>query len=38
MDEVLAGMEEQSPIDIRPDNTFFGRLSPLQSTLSAATA
>jgi carbonic anhydrase len=37
MDDVLAGMEEQSPIDIRPDNTYFGRLAPLQFNLSADT-
>jgi carbonic anhydrase len=37
MDEVLAGMEEQSPIDIRPDNSYFGRLAPLRFNLSADT-
>ena len=31
-------MEEQSPVDIRPDNTYFGRLSPLQFNLSSDTA
>lgn len=37
IDEILAGMEEQSPIDIRPDNTYFGRLDPLQFNLSPDT-
>jgi carbonic anhydrase len=37
MDEVLPGMEEQSPIDIRPDNTYFGWLPPLQFNLSSDT-
>jgi carbonic anhydrase len=35
--DTLAGMEAQSPIDIRPDNSYFGRLSPLQFNLSSAT-
>lgn len=37
IDNVLAGMEAQSPIDIRSDNTYFGRLSPLQFNLSSDT-
>jgi carbonic anhydrase len=37
VDDTLAGMEAQSPIDIRSDNSFFGRLSPLQFNLSSAT-
>jgi len=37
VDQVLAGMEQQSPIDIRSDNTYFGRLSPLQFNLSSDT-
>ncbi|WON74025.1 carbonic anhydrase family protein [Nitrosospira sp. Is2] len=37
MDDLLAGMEEQSPVDIRPDNTFFRRLAPLQFSLSSDT-
>ncbi|SFH56500.1 carbonic anhydrase [Nitrosospira sp. Nsp14] len=38
LDDVLAATEEQSPVDIRPDNTYFGRLSPLQFSLSSNTA
>ena len=34
----LAAMESQSPIDIRPDNTFFGNLPALQFTLNSDTA
>lgn len=34
----LAAMESQSPIDIRPDNTFFGTLPALQFTLNSNTA
>jgi carbonic anhydrase len=37
VDNVLAGMEAQSPIDIRRDNTYFGHLSPLQFNLSSDT-
>ena len=33
----LAAMESQSPIDIRSDNTFFGRLPALQFALSSDT-
>ncbi len=33
----LVAMESQSPIDIRSDNTFFGKLPPLQFTLSSDT-
>jgi carbonic anhydrase len=34
----LAAMEAQSPIDIRPDNTYFGHLAPLQFGLSSDTS
>ncbi|MEO6564252.1 MAG: carbonic anhydrase family protein [Nitrosospira sp.] len=37
VDNVLAGMEAQSPIDIRRDNTYFGHLSPVQFNLSSDT-
>ena len=37
MDEVLEGMEKQSPVDIRPDNTYFATLPPLQFNLSPDT-
>lgn len=37
VDDMLAGMEAQSPIDIRSDNTYFGRLSPLRFNLSSDT-
>lgn len=37
IDDTLAGMEAQSPIDIRSDNTFFKQLSPLKFDLSSAT-
>jgi carbonic anhydrase len=33
----LAAMEAQSPIDIRSDNTYFGKLPPLQFTLNTDT-
>lgn len=35
--EILEGMEAQSPIDIRSDNAYFGRLSPLHFNLSSST-
>lgn len=38
VDDKLAGMEAQSPIDIRSDNTFFGNLSPLTFNLSSNTS
>lgn len=37
IDDILEGMEAQSPIDIRSDNTYFGRLSPLHFNLSSDT-
>ncbi|ODT78371.1 MAG: carbonate dehydratase [Nitrosomonadales bacterium SCN 54-20] len=37
IDNILEGMEAQSPIDIRSDNTYFGRLSPLHFNLSSDT-
>jgi carbonic anhydrase len=37
IDTMLEGMEAQSPIDIRSDNTYFGRLSPLGFNLSSST-
>ena len=37
IDSVLEGMEAQSPINIRSDNTYFGRLSPLHFNLSSST-
>jgi carbonic anhydrase len=38
VDDKLAGMEAQSPIDIRSDNTFFGNLSPMTFNLSSNTS
>lgn len=37
VDNQLAGMEAQSPIDIRSDNTFFGNLAPLKFNFSSNT-
>lgn len=37
INNILEGMEAQSPINIRSDNTYFGRLSPLHFNLSSGT-
>ena len=37
VDDQLAGMEAQSPIDIRSDNTFFGNLAPMKFDFSSNT-
>lgn len=38
LEDNLAAMEAQSPIDIRPDNTYFGHLAPLQFGFSSDTS
>src|SRR5687768_15442165 len=38
LDDILARLERQSPIDIRSDNTYFSKLPALKFTLSSDTS